>query len=249
MRVSKFEPGAIPVPARERVSRAYGLGHGDDAVWPPKGRAYGGPEDTPYTRALAHARVAGRLAVPVVLLFTLMLALYLYADAAVPAGWLPAFAEGQLLIISDLVLPGCWMVIHLTNRRFGPAYAFGQLAAALALCLLTAAINPFAGMMPDLASLTWRAIGAFFLVFAIANFAGIVFFDAARGPRWWTAPLVGSLAASFVFSGLYYPLAFGRLGFEGLMHFALFAGVSLALMLPYYLLRPAMKPVSGMNGY
>ena len=74
-------------------------------------------------------------------------------------------------------------------------------------------------------------------------------FDGARGTRWWSAPLVASLAAAFVYCGLYYPLAFGMLGAAALAHFILFVGVSVALLLPYCLLRPAMKPLNGMNGY
>ncbi len=252
MRVTKLEEGAIPGPVRAYAPGPYRLPYEDDAVWPPRTRAYGGPEEeTSYIHALAYARIAARLAMPVLLLFTLLLTIYLYADAPLPQAWLPGFAQGQLLTISDLILPGCWVVIHLTNRRFGPAYAFGNLVAGLVLALLLAAINPgdIRNWLPDLASLSLRAVSAFFLIFAVANFVGIVFFDAARGPRWWTAPLAGSVAACFVFSGLYYPLAFGQLGWEALTHFALFLGVSLALMLPYFLLRPAMKPMSGMKGY
>ena len=77
----------------------------------------------------------------------------------------------------------------------------------------------------------------------------IVTFDATRGPRWWSAPLAASLVAAFVYSGLYYPLAFGMLGMAALAHFILFLGVSGALLLPYWLLRPAMRPLPGMNGY
>jgi uncharacterized PurR-regulated membrane protein YhhQ (DUF165 family) len=250
MRITKFEHGPMPVPARERVSRAYGLDEGAPA-WPPKTRAYGGEVDTLLLRLKTYGRIAGRLALPVLLLFTLLQAVYLFADAPLPQAWLPSVAQGQLLTLSDLVLPGCWLVIHLTNRRFGPAYAFGNLLAGLVLALLVALLDPWGvrASLPDLASLSTRAVSAFVLVFAVANFVGIVFFDAARGPRWWTAPIAGSLAAAFVFSGLYYPLAFGRLGFEALAHFALFLGVSAGLMGPYFLLRPAMKPLDGMNGY
>ena len=250
MRISKFEHGPMPVPARERVSRAYGLDEGVPA-WPPTARAYGGEVDTLQRRLKTYARVAGRLALPVLLLCTLLQAVHLFADAPLPQRWLPSVAQGQLLTLSDLVLPGCWLVIHLTNRRFGPVYAFGNLVAGLVLALLVGLLDPWgvSASLPDLASLSTRAVSAFVLVFGLANFVGIVFFDAGRGPRWWPAPIAGSLAAAFVFSGLYYPLAFGRLGLEALAHFLLFLGVSLVLMGPYFLLRPAMKPLDGMNGY
>jgi uncharacterized PurR-regulated membrane protein YhhQ (DUF165 family) len=252
VRVTRLEQAVIPVPAREYEPGPYRLRHGEDAVWPPATRAYGGKtEETRLEQAVAYGRIAARLFVPVLLLLTLMFAVYLYADAPVPAQWLPGWASGFGLGISDLVLPGCWTVIHLTNRRFGPAHAFGHLVAGLVLALGVALINPgdIRNWLPDLASLSWRAVIAFFVVFGIANFVAIVAFDAARGPRWWTAPLVASLTASFVYAGLYYLLAFGSMGLEALAHFVVFAGVSVALLLPYCLLRPAMKPLNGMNGY
>jgi hypothetical protein len=247
MRVSKFENGTIPVPGR-----AYGAGDyiSREGYRAPLGQA-DSSEDPRLQQLLLAARIAARLAAPVLLLFVLLGAVYLYADAAIPAAWLPRWAEGYGLGISDLVLPGCWTLVHLTNRRFGPAYAFGQLMAALALCLLTALVNPgdIRNWLPDMAALTWRGMLSFFLEFGLANFVAIVAFDAARGPRWWSAPLAASIAASFVHGGLYYPLAFGLLGAAALAHFILFLLVSGALMLPYWLLRPAMRPLPGMNGY
>ena len=77
---------------------------------------------------------------------------------------------------------------------------------------------------------------------------------APRGPRWWTAPLAASFAAALVFSAVYYPAAFAG-GEEiswtdsALVHFAVFFAESMVLLVPYYLLRPAMRPIGGMNGY
>ena len=36
---------------------------------------------------------------------------------------------------------------------------------------------------------------------------------------------------------------------SALVHFALFFGESILLLGPYYLLRPAMRPIAGLNGY
>ncbi len=47
-------------------------------------------------------------------------------------------------------------------------------------------------------------------------------------------PLAASIAAAFVYCGLYYPLAFGMLGAAALAHFILFLGESAALLGPYY---------------
>ena len=167
----------------------------------------------------------------------------------------PGRFQGAVLATSDLILPLTWFSIHLTNRRYGPGYAFAQLLGAIALGALVILLNPqdINNWVARLPSLTLRAVMSFGVAFFIANFVAIAFFDGARGPRWWTAPLVGSFAASLVFSAIYYPAAFA--GVSGawigsaLMHFGVFFGVSVLMLMPYWLLRPAMRPMPGMNGY
>ena len=175
--------------ARPLGTGPYRLNQGKDAVWPPAERAYGGEVDGLWRRALAIGVLVAKLLVPVLLLLTLLLAVYLYADAAIAAGDLYGPTRGVPLTIADLVLPGCWTIIHLTNRRYGPAYAFAQLAAALCLAAAIGLGNPgdIDHWLPPLPALTWRGVLAFFAAFGIANFVAIVAFDAARGPRWWSA--------------------------------------------------------------
>jgi hypothetical protein len=163
--------------------------------------------------------------------------------------------RSALLASSDLVLPISWYSIHLTNRRHGPAHAFAQLLAALVLGLAVILINPYDlnDWVATLPALTVRAVIAFGAAFLVANFAGIAFFGGARGPRWWTAPLAGSFAASLVFSAIYYPTALAG-AYDGwadsaAVHFLLFFGMSVLLLIPYWLLRPAMPPRPGLNGY
>jgi hypothetical protein len=191
--------GALPVAAR--AAGSYRLNPGQDAVWPPAGRAYGGAVEHPLGRVLTIGGAVLRLLVPVLLLLTLLLAVYLYADAVIAAR-LPRFAQSVTITIADLVLPGCWTIIHLTNRRYGPLHAFAQLAAALVLAGLIALLNPgdIDNWLPDLPGLTLRAVLAFFAAFAIANCVAIIAFDAARGPRWWSAPLAASPPAPLVYS-------------------------------------------------
>lgn len=247
MQAYKIENGAV----RALGAGPYRLNPGKDAAWPPAERAYGGDVETPWERGRAGAFLILKLLVPVLLLLTLLLAVYLYADAVIAAGRLAGLARGVTVTIADLVLPGCWTIIHLTNRRYGPATAFAQLAAGVFLAALIALINPgdIDSWLPAMPSLTWRAVLAFFTAFIMANFVAIVAFDAARGPRWWSAPLVASAVAAFVFSGLYYPLAFGDAPRSALVHFLLYLAEGVALLAPYSLLRPAMRPLYGMNGF
>jgi hypothetical protein len=234
----------------------YRLRHDEDAVWPPAGRAYGGPAETAkQRRAAALGRAVARLIVPVALLLVLLGATYLYADALLPlAGW-PVPIRDAGLAISDLVLPGAWYCIHLTNRRYGPGYAFAQLVAALVIGLVVILVNPgnIDQWVVTMPAITSRAVLSFGAALLAANFVGITFFDAARGPRWWTAPLMASFTASLVFSAIYYPAAFAgvdeRWTDSAVVHFVVFFAMSVLLLIPYWLLRPAMRPTNGMNGF
>jgi len=228
----------------------------DDAVWPPRERAYGGTPEDARKRFERPLRICARLILPVLLMVTLLGAAYLYTDAYLPLGGMPAIIQRAMLAISDLILPMAWTTLHLTNRRYGAPYAFGQLLAGLGIIGLVALVNPgdIDNWIANSPVLSWRAAMAFGVSFLFANFAGIVLFDAARGPRWWTAPLAASFTASLLFSAVYYPAAFAGADQvawtdSALVHFTLFFGVSILLLIPYALLRPAMRPLYGMNGY
>jgi hypothetical protein len=127
----------------------------------------------------------------------------------------------------------------------------------LGLCLVTAiaVFNPYDldHWVAATPALSLRALLAFGVFFVLANFVGIILFEAVRGPDWWPAPLVASLAVCLVFSLFYYPAAFAgedpNWADSALVHFGLFLGTSLFLLAPYGLLRPAMRPLHGMNGY
>lgn len=254
MRVLEYRNGA-PIAALEAGVGPYRLRQTGDAAWPPKARAYGGEDPSLWPRLLPLALAALVLLLPVTLLSVLLAAAYLYADAVLPASSFPVALQDVTFTIGDLVLPGAWAAVHLTNRRYGAPYAFAQLTAALAVAALVMLVNPgdiddWVAFMP---SLTTRAVLAFGVSFLAANFIAITVFDGLRGPSWWTAPLAGSIAATLVFSLLYYPLAFAGIDAHWLdaaaTHGALFLTESVLLLLPYWLLRPAMRPLPGLNGY
>lgn len=259
MKAYDYRNGAhrAPMAMLEAHEGAWRARHAQDAAWPPKERAYGGPLRRLRERAAAPVRMAAQLILPVLMLVTLLGAAYLYSDAFLILPGAPRGVQNALLAVSDLLLPGAWYAIHLCNRRYGASHALAQLVAGLAIVALVALVNPggISDWINNAPGLSWRAVLAFGTAFLLANFAAITFFDAARGPRWWTAPLCGSLAASLVFSLVYYPAAFAGGGEIGswsdaaLVHCAVFLAESVALLLPYYLLRPAMRPLAGMNGY
>ena len=241
--------------ALEADEGPYRLRRAQDAIWPPKARAYGGTVDDIWERVIAPALMVARLILPVTLLVTLLAAAYLFTDAFLILPNASRHVQNAMLACSDLILPMAWYAVHLCNRRYGANYAFAQLLAGIAIVALVALINPgdIDNWINNNPALSWRAMLAFGVSFLLANFAGITFFDAVRGPRWWTAPLVASFAVSLAFSAVYYPAAFAGAGIEwtdsAMIHFMLFAAEGLVLLVPYYLLRPAMRPLHGRNGY
>lgn len=257
MKAYDYRNGAhrAPAVALEADEGPYRLRRDRDALWPPRDRAYGGQVGSQYRKLQRRALVVGRLILPVLLLVTLLGAAYLYTDAFLIMPDAPRMVANAMLAMSDLLLPAAWYSIHLTNRRYGTAYAFAQLLVGFAILALVALINPgdIDNWIDNTPALSWRAMLAFGGSFLFANFIAIIFFDAARGTRWWTAPLAASFAASLVFSAVYYPAAFA--GGEqvwtdsALVHFALFFGESILLLVPYCMLRPAMRPLDGRNGY
>lgn len=251
-----YRNGAHRVPALEADAGPYRLRRSSDAVWPPKERAYGGEVQSFWQHIKGPLRIMARLILPVFLLSTLLGAAFLYSDDVLVLPGAPRILNSSLLAMSDLVLPIAFYSIHLTNRRFGTGYAFSQLLAGLIILGLVALINPadVDNWINTTPALSWRAMVAFEAAFLFANFIAIIFFDAARGPRWWTAPLAASFAAAFSFNAVYYPAAFA--GNENVVwtssavvHFCVFLTESILLLVPYYLLRPAMRPMAGMNGY
>jgi uncharacterized PurR-regulated membrane protein YhhQ (DUF165 family) len=255
LRVYEYRNGTVRSPmATLEADEGYRPRPAGDAAWPPPERAYGGPVESLWSHLAGPLTAAGRLAVPVLLLATLLGAAYLYSDAVLPLAGAPRMVRGAMLAVSDLVLPAAWYAIHLANRRYGAPYAFAQLIAGLMLAGLLALLLPggLGHWLHSIPAVSPRAMLAFGAAFFLANFVAIAFFDGARGPRWWTAPLAASFAASLVFSAVYYPAAFaGEVAWadSALVHFGAFFAESVLLLLPYWLLRPAMPPMAGLNGY
>jgi uncharacterized PurR-regulated membrane protein YhhQ (DUF165 family) len=229
---------------------AYRLRTAADASWP--SQAYYGRQETIWTRFSDAFRAVARLIVPVVTLLLSFAAIYLYLDT--PATALVGSTEGQWLSIGHLMLPLSFLTVHLTNRRYGPSYAFAQVVLALAL---GAAFALYAvpqlheviafKFVPDL-----RMAGAFGGAFFLASFISITVFDGARGPRWWVAPLLGMASAVTLFCLIYYPAAYAGIApwtHQMLLHMELLMGLAVLSLIPYWSMRGIVRPMPGFNGY
>jgi hypothetical protein len=248
LRAFEYRNGTVHAPVAALDEGSYRLARAGDAAWPPRARAYGGPVESLWTVLGRPLTAARRLALPVLLLAALLVAAYLYSGVFLPLRDTSLALRG--VAISDLLLPAAWYAVHLVSRRNGASYAFVQLVAGLLLAGMIVASPGLDHGMGFASAASPRALLTFGAAFFLANLVAIAFFDGTRGPRWWSAPLMASLAASLMFSAVYYPFA-GETGWaaSAVEHLCLFLSESVLLLAPYCLLRPVLPPRHGLNGY
>jgi hypothetical protein len=86
-----------------------------------------------------------------------------------------------------------------------------------------------------------------------AQLLSIVVFDLSRGPRWWQAPLLSSLSGCLVLGLVSYPGTY--LGSNTawlapmLAYLEATGGIAIILLIPYWMLRSVVEPLSGFGGY
>ena len=221
-----------------------------DVSWP--SQAFYGRRETFWTRLGGGLRAAGRLVFPVVLLLLSFAAIYLYLD--VPATPIVGAAEGHWLTVGHLLVPLSFLCVHLTNRRYGPSYAFAQVVLALAIgaALAIYAVPGLNGVIPLKFIPDMRVAFAFSGAFLGASFFSIVVFDGSRGPRWWVAPLLGMVSSVAMFCLIYYPSAYAGVApwtHQMLLHMELLMAAAILALVPYWLLRGIVRPLPGFNGY
>jgi len=253
--VSSFEAG---VRANQRIGASRGSVNADaesqrlsplDAI----GRAHiGTAGESGFGRRIGDAAGAMfRLVVPVLLLLTLGGVCLVYGDAPVP--YLPP-GDKIWLNLGFALLPLTFLAIHLTNRRYGPGPAVAQIVGAWLIAL--GAMPFIGGNLPvshDGVALTMREIAGFSGALFLAQFVAIFIFDRMRGPRWWTAPFFATLFGGALFVLVAFPAAYADTAVnwtgEMLTYLELMIGAAFALLIPYWMLRPLVPPMSGLNGY
>jgi len=224
----------------------YRLRPANDAPW---ANAYGYNRRDGIWQKLGDAMTALlRLVVPVLVLLGCISGVYLYRDLPAPldAVYMP------WVTAADLFVPLAFFCIFMTNRRYGPGYAFSQVVATAAVI---AAVSLFGR---DTVSTTLAAepvpvqvAAAFGAAFFAASSVSIVLFDSTRGAYWFTAPLFGFIGAAIVFPFAYFPFAGTEAAWltHALEYAGLLAGEGVLLLIPYYFLRGILPPMSGFGGY
>jgi queuosine precursor transporter len=195
----------------------------------------------------------GRMILPVLTLLAALAGMYLYRDTPVPLSLIGR--EMPWLTAAHLLVPAGFFCVFLTNRRYGPAYASAQIFLAL---IAVVALVLFAGerinaFLPLDSVPSLRDAAAFGGAFLAAGLVSSVMFDCARGAKWWSAPLVGFCAAAIVFSFAFFAICYVGTGTawlkQAIDYMALLAGEGVLLLIPFWLLRRIVPPMSGFGGY
>jgi uncharacterized PurR-regulated membrane protein YhhQ (DUF165 family) len=193
-----------------------------------------------------------RLIVPVVLLLALGAAAFVYGNSEAPI--LSAMSDGHWLKLGLVLLPLTFFAVQLTNRRYGAGYAFAQVVIAWAIAFGTLPLTQGdLAMLRENVTPAMRDVAAFGGALFLAQVVSIVFFDRLRGPHWWQAPLFSNLFGGLVLALVAFPGAFAGTSVAWTSHMGLYlgflAGASIALLIPYWIMRPVVPPLSGFGGY
>jgi len=214
--------------------------------------AYGRRDDFGH-KLLGILTAIGRMILPVLGLLAAVAAIYLYRDTPLPLSL--GGVDMPWLTAAHLLVPVGFFCLFLTNRRYGPAYAFAQLLAAL---IAVVALVAFAGtridaFLPLDAVPSFRDAAAFGGAFFAAGVVSTVMFDCARGAKWWTAPLFGFIGAALVFPPVFFAASLAGTGSDWLppafAYMGVLLGEGLLLLVPFWLLRRIVPPLSGFGGF
>jgi uncharacterized PurR-regulated membrane protein YhhQ (DUF165 family) len=160
------------------------------------------------------------------------------------------------LSAGHFMVPVIFLLTNLVNRRYGQDYAVAHVLAswALSAAVAIAAINKLDPRLPEAVALPdLRVVLSFVAAFVIGQSFGAVVFDRTRGVVWWHAPLYAALASSFMSMFIFYPAAFFAGDPVWINHMAVDVGVKAAmsflLLVPYFLMRPIIRPMPGFGGF
>jgi len=226
-------------------------------------------EATEYYASRAPRRPSGmvrglRAVLRIILPVVALMAVLVWADAekGAPATFLDSFfpadrsdlLPGYWLTYGHLVLGLMFLVLNLTNRRYGAAYAMAQVAVvwvivgALAYVYFVHSDQPLpASPVPPM-----RTSFAFVVAVLAAQILNISVFEWTRGRPWWRAPLYASLWGSALFCLIFFPAAYYEVGIpwtnQMIVYFGILAVMAVLLLVPYYLLRSLIRPLPGFGG-
>ena len=152
----------------------------------------------------------------------------------VSANYLVQFPLNDWLTWGAFTFPVAFLVTDLTNRAVGAPAARRVAWTGFAIAVLL-----------SLALAPWRIAVASGIAFIVGQLLDIMAFNKLRAMSWWKAPLIGSLVASVIDTGIFFFLAFagsdmnwltlaaGDLGVKWLM--------AAVLLAPYRVMLPRLQ--------
>ncbi len=152
----------------------------------------------------------------------------------VASNYLVQFPINDWLTWGAFTFPVAFLVTDLTNRAVGVSAARRVAWTGFAIAVLV-----------SLAVAPWRIAVASGVAFIVGQMLDIAAFNKLRAMSWWKAPLIGSIIASVVDTGIFFFLAFagsdmnwltlaaGDLGIKWLM--------AAVLLAPYRLMLPRLQ--------
>lgn len=152
----------------------------------------------------------------------------------VSANYLVQFPINDWLTWGAFTFPIAFLVTDLTNRAVGAPAARRVAWTGFAMAVVI-----------SLALAPWRIAVASGLAFIIGQLLDIVAFNRLRALSWWKAPLLGSMVASIVDTGIFFFLAFAGSEMNWLMLAAGDLGIkwlmAAALLAPYRMMLPRLQ--------
>ena len=203
----------------------------------------------------AFGRGLKRVILPVIALLAALMVAYLYR--ALPFTFIDGIvpATGAWLSWGAVAIPLGFLVIHLTNRRYGPAIAVAAVSITWLIVIgvvVAHLVDPRVEIsgINDITPRTGLALAAALL---FSQLVAVVAFDGMRSIRWWSAPLSGFFWAGIGFAAVFYPSAYLGTDMPWLeqmaVHFAVLLAGGIALTLVYWACRPLVRPLPGFAGY
>jgi uncharacterized PurR-regulated membrane protein YhhQ (DUF165 family) len=152
----------------------------------------------------------------------------------VSSNYLVQFPINDWLTWGAFTFPVAFLVTDLTNRAVG-----AQAARRVAWVGFAAAV------VVSLALAPWRIALASGVAFIVGQLLDIVAFNRLRTQSWWKAPLIGSVVASVLDTGIFFFLAFAGSDMDWLMLAAGDLGIkwlmAAVLLAPYRAMLPRLQ--------
>jgi len=181
--------------------------------------------------------------------------LSLFDGVLSPAGVVPLYPSAWLTW-GHASITAVFLVTNLVNRRYGEQVAMAHVFASTVIGGF-AAMAMASGMirLPSTPAFVpgTRQVAALLMGIMLGQAMSVLVFDRTRGVEWWNAPAYASLTAALIAMPVFYLFAFAGTDWIWLNHMAidiaLKAVMSFALLVPYFLLRPIIRPSEGLGGY